>query len=194
MLTTTNGRSIVDGLETIGRDGFQVSREGLQSLGREGLHVGREGLQSLGREGLHVGREGLQAGREGLQSLGREGLHVGRDRLHVIGSSVADLAETFPLRPKRRRSFPLIRIIAVALVGAAVVALVARLIARRDGIDRLMHQSAAEHRFDHDAVSRAADEGMGTAIGASVADDLVGGSEDPDSLPDYTGLPQTVSV
>lgn len=179
MLTTTKGRSIVEGLETIGRDRFQVSREG---------------LQSLGREGLHVGREGLQAGREGLQSLGREGLHVGREGLQAIGSSVADLAETLPLRPKRRRSFPLIRVIAVALVGAALVALVARLMARRDSIDQVMPRSKAEHRFDHDAVSRAADEGMGTAIGAPVAEDLNGRSEDPKSLPDYTVLTQTVGA
>ena len=179
MLTLSNGRSLVDGLETIGRDGFQVSREG---------------LQSLGREGLHAGREGLHAGREGLQSLGREGLHVGREGLQSRGRSVADLAETLPLRPKRRRSFPLVRIIAVALVGAAVVALVARLVARRGGVDALMPRSKTEHRFDHDAVSRAADEGMGTAIGASVADDLVGRSEDPESLPDYTVLTQTVGA
>lgn len=179
MLTATNRRSIVEGLETIGRDRFQVSREG---------------LQTLGREGLHAGREGLHAGREGLQTLGREGLHVGREGLHAIGSSVADLAETLPLRPKRRRSFPLIRVIAVALVGAAIVALVARLMARRDGIDELMPRSKAEHRFDHDAVSRAADEGMGAAIGAPVADDLNGHSDDPKSLPDYTVLSQTASA
>ena len=186
MLTPTKGRSIVEGLETIGRDRFQVSREGLQSLGREGLHAGREGFQA-GREGLQtLGREGLQAGREGL--------HVGREGLQAIGSSVADLAETLPLRPKRRRSFPLIRVIAVALVGVALVALVARLMARRDRIDQLMPRSKAEHRFDHDAVSRAADEGMGAAIGAPVAEDLNGHSDDPKSLPDYTVLSQTASA
>ena len=179
MLTLTNRRSIVDGLETIGRDGFPVSREG---------------LQSLGREGLHAGRERFQAGREGLQTLGREGLHAGREGLQSLGSSMADLAETLPLRPKRRRSFPLIRIIAVALIGAAVVALVARLVARHDAVDPLMPRSKAEHRFDHDAVSRAADEGMGAAIGAPVAEDLNGRSEDPKSLPDYTVLTQTVGA
>ncbi|MGZ8501493.1 MAG: hypothetical protein ACXWW6_01440, partial [Candidatus Limnocylindrales bacterium] len=157
MQTTTNGRSIVDGLET-------------------------------------MGREGLQAGREGLQSLGREGLQAGREGLHALGSSVADLAETLPLRPKRRRSFPLVQIIAVALVGAVVVALVSRLMARRDGLGPHALRSKAERRIDHDAVSRAADEGMGTAIGASVTDDLIARSEDPDARPDYTVLTQAAGA
>jgi hypothetical protein len=144
---TTNGRTLRDGLETMGSDRFQVSREG---------------LQSLGREGLHAGREGLQAGREGLQSL---------------GSSMADLAETLPIRQKRRRSFPLLGAIAVAIAGVAIIALIAGLQSRREGLGPLKLRSKAQQaRLPDDAVGRAADEGVGNAVGASAADDLVGRS------------------
>jgi hypothetical protein len=144
---TTNGRTLRDGLETIGSDRFQVSREGLQSLGREGLQAGREGI--------HAGREGLQA----------------------LGSSMADLAETLPIRQKRRRSFPLLGAIAVAIAGVAVIALIAGLQSRRDGFGAFKRGSKAqEGRLPDDAVGRAAEAGVGNAVGASAADDLVGRS------------------
>jgi hypothetical protein len=151
MLTLTNGRSLRDGLETMEREGFSVSREGLQSLGREGLQAGREGL-------------------------------------HAIGSSMADLAETLPLRPKRRRSFPLLGAIAVAIASAVAVALIAGFLSRRNGLGSLKPGSKTQRRFDADAASRAADEGMGTAIGASAADDLLGRSDEPELRPEYKGL------
>lgn len=152
MLTLTNGRSLRDGLETIGHDRLQVSREGLQSLGREGLHAGREGLQA-------------------------------------IGSSMADLAETLPLRPKRRRSFPLLGAIVVAIAGAAVIAIIASLQMRRDGTGPLRLRSKGQRPFDEDAVGRATDEGM--AVGASAADDLVGRAIDGNKRSDFGDLTAT---
>ena len=146
---TTSGRTIRDGLESIGNDRFQVSREG---------------LQSVGREGLQAGREGFQAGREGLQAL---------------GSSIADLAETLPIRQKRRRTFPLLGAIAVAIAGVAIIALIAGLQSRRDGFGPLKRRPKAQDgRLPNDAVGRAADAGVGNALGASAADDLVGRSWD----------------
>ena len=152
MLTLTNGRSLRDGLETIGHDRLQVSREGLQSLGREGLQAGREGLQA-------------------------------------IGSSMADLAETLPLRPKRRRSFPLLGAIVVAIAGAAVIAIIASLQMRRDGTGPLRLRSKGQRQFDEDAVGRATDEGM--AVGASAADDLVGRATDGNKRSDFGDLTAT---
>jgi hypothetical protein len=156
---TTNGRTLRDGLETMGNDRFQVSREG---------------LQSLGREGLQAGREGLQAGREGLQAL---------------GSSMADLAETLPIRQKRRRSFPLLGAIAVAIAGVAVIALIAGLQSRREGFGPLKLRSKAQQGRLHDeAAGRAADAGVGNAVGASAADDLVGRSGDRHKLSEFSVL------
>ena len=152
MLTLTNGRSLRDGLETIGHDRLQVSREGLQSLGREGLHAGREGLQA-------------------------------------IGSSMADLAETLPLRPKRRRSFPLLGAIVVAIAGAALIAIIASLQMRRDGTGPLKFRSKGQRQFDEDAVGRATGEGM--AVGASAADDLVGRATDGNKRSDFSDLTAT---
>jgi hypothetical protein len=177
-LTKTNGRSVRDGIslrdgiETIGHERFQVSREGLQSLGREGIQAGRQGIQSLGREGLQVGREGLQA----------------------IGSSVADLADTLPLRPKRRRSFPLLGAIVVAIAGAAVIAIIAGLQMRRDGIGPLKLRSKANRQFDQQAASQAAVGGTGTTLGASAADDLVGRSGDGNKQSGLSDLAPTTGV
>lgn len=159
---TTNGRTLRDSLETIGNDRFQVSREG---------------LQSIGREGLQAGREGFQAGREGLQAL---------------GSTMADLAETLPIRPKRRRSFPLFGAIAVAIAGVAVIALIAGLQSRRDGFGPLRRRSKAQAgRLADDAVGRAADAGVGNALGASAADDLVGRSWDRDTESEFSAMRPT---
>ncbi len=179
MLTLTNGRSLRDGLETIGHDRLQGSREG---------------LQALGREGLQGGRAGLQAGRESIQTLGREGLHAGREGLQTIGSSMADLAEALPLRPKRRRSVPLLGAIVVAIAGITVIAIIVGLQSRRDGVGPLRLRSKAQRQFDQDAQSRVADEGMGTAVGASAADDVVGRSVDGNKRSDFSDLTATTGA
>jgi hypothetical protein len=150
MLTLTkNGRKLRD-VEAVGLDRLPASREDFEMLGREGLKAGREGLKA-GREKLHVGREGLQ----------------------TIGTSVVDLADNLPLRKKRRRSFPLIGAIVVAIAGTALIALIASLQMRRNGGHAATTRSKPERGYDDDAARRAADAG-GTAVGASAADDLIG--------------------
>jgi hypothetical protein len=163
MLTITNGRSLRDGIETIGRDRFQLNREG---------------LESLGREGLQAGREGLQASREGLQT---------------IGSSVAELAETLPVGRKRRRSFPLIGAIVVAIAGAALIALFLGLQARRDSGLSVQTPSKARGQFD-DEPGDQAKERTGAAVGASAADDLVSGTNGHDATTEYSGLSRAPSA
>lgn len=151
-------------------------RDGIES-GRDRFQLSREGLESLGREGLQAGREGLHAGREGIQT---------------IGSSMADLAEVLPMRRKRRRSFPLIGAIFVAIVGAVAIALIVGLQTRREGGPSFRARSKTGDEFDHDPIGKSADEGM--AVGASAADDLVGRANGREPFAEVTGRSRPTGV
>lgn len=151
------------------RDGFET--------GRDRFQLSRDGLESLGREGLQAGREGLHASREGLQT---------------IGSSMAELAETLPIRRKRRRSFPLIGAIIVAIVGAAAIALIVGLQSRRDGGLSIKARSESEDPFEHDPIGNSAEERI--AVGASAADDLVGRASGHEPFAELTGHSRPTGV
>jgi hypothetical protein len=109
------------------------------------------------------------------------GIDVGRE---VVGDAAGALAETvarFPVRGRRRsRRRPALIGLAIGIIGAVVLA--AWWLRRRPADD----MTEEDERLDRDALERAADEGMGTAIGSP---------PDPSSRPDRVpvAMEQTVA-